>query len=318
MRRLLTAAVLMSSLYMVIDAAGQQPVFRASGDIVRVFATVTDRDGRLVTSLAQPDFEIRDEGKPQPITVFDKTPRPIRLILMLDVSGSMEGNLPLLRAAAQQLFGRLSADDLARVGTFGKDVDINGSFTRDAGALAAALPESIATDAPTPLWRAVDEAMNGFGTIEDESRRVVLVLSDGKDSGPTSFRTKYVSQAEVVDRARREDVMVYAIGMRSRSARRQPPGLGVGGLQAALLEDHPDPGLALVAELTGGGYTQIDFRQDLGEAFARVAEELHSQYVLGVAPPKRDGKLHDIDVRVSARGLKPRARKSYLAPKQGG
>jgi VWFA-related protein len=298
-----------------IGIAAQQPVFRASGDTVRVFATVTDRDGRLVTSLMQGDFDVRDDGKTQPITVFDNAPRPIRLILMLDVSGSMSGNLPLLRVAAQQLFARLGAADLARVGTFGNDISLGPAFTRDPGTLLRALPEEVAPEAPTPLWRAVDEAMNGFGTPEDEVRRVILVLSDGKDSGPIGFRARYVSQAEVVDRARREDVMVYGIGMRSRGTRRPAPGLGPGGLQAALMEDRPDPGLALVAELTGGGYTEIDFRQDLGAAFSRVADELHSQYVLGFAPPRRDGKLHDIDVRVTPRGLKPRARRSYMAPK---
>ena len=80
--------------------AQEQPVFRGAGDAVRVFVTVTDRDGRLVTSLAKKDFEVRDEGKPQPITLFDNTPQPIRLVVMLDVSGSMKGNLPLLRAPA--------------------------------------------------------------------------------------------------------------------------------------------------------------------------------------------------------------------------
>ena len=81
---------------LTLAAAAQQPVFRGGGDAVRVFVTVTDGDGRLVTTLAQNDFEVRDEGKPQPITLFDNTPQPIRLIVMLDVSGSMEGNLPLL------------------------------------------------------------------------------------------------------------------------------------------------------------------------------------------------------------------------------
>src|SRR5688572_23192000 len=83
--------------------AQQQPVFRGSTDVVRVFVTVTDRDGKLVTALARDDFELRDEGKTQPITLFDNTPQPIRLVVMLDVSGSMEGNLALLRAGADQL-----------------------------------------------------------------------------------------------------------------------------------------------------------------------------------------------------------------------
>ena len=70
-----------------------------------------------------------------------------------------------------------------------------------------------------------------------------------------------------------------------------------------------------MAEQTGGGYAEIRFGQDLGAAFARVADELHSQYLLGFAPPKRDGKVHDIEVRVAKSGMKARARKSYIAPK---
>jgi Ca-activated chloride channel homolog len=296
-------------------AARQQPVFRGTGDAVRIFVSVLDREGRLVTTLMQDDFEIRDDGKPQPITLFDNSPQPIRLIVMLDVSGSMVGNLPLLRAAAEQLVSRLRPDDRARLGSFGQTVTLSPSFTRDPAELRAALPDAISPDAPTPLWRAIDEALDAFRGQGDE-RRVILVLSDGKDSGPIGFRQqRFVSQAEVIDRARDEDVMIYAIAMRSRPSRSSPPGLGQGGLQAALMADLPDPGLARVAEDTGGGYLEIRAGQDLSVAFASVADELHSQYLIGFAPPRRDGKEHDIDVRVAERGLKPRARKSYIAPK---
>ena len=305
---LMAAACLLGAV-----AAAQQPVFRGSGDVVRVFSTVTDRDGKLVTTLGRDSFEVRDEGKPQPITQFDNTPQPVRLIVMLDVSGSMEGNLQLLREAADELFIRLRPDDVARVGTFGYEVDVGSGFTHDLRELRAALPRSISPDAPTPLWRAVDEAMTAFGS-EKDMRSVVLVLSDGKDSGPINFRQRYVSQAEVIERARREDVMVYGIGMRSRG-RRVPPGLGPGGLQAALEAELPDAGLALVAEHTGGGYAEIRPNQDLGAAFARVADELHSQYLLGFVPPRRDGKVHEVEVRTNQKGLKARARKTYTAPK---
>ncbi len=331
MTRLFTYGCFPACVLAVLAAAGaQQPVFRGTSDVVRVFITVTDRDGRLVTTLEQKDFEIRDEGKVQPISLFDKSPQPVRLIVMLDVSGSMEGNLSLLRGASEQLFTRLLAEDRARLGTFGHEITISPSFTRDPVELRTALPRSIATDAPTPLWRAIDEALDAFGNADHTDRRdadradqgnadsrpVILVLSDGKDSGPIGFRQRYVSQVEVIERARREDVMVYAVAMRSRSLQRQVPGLGPGGLQAALMADMPDPGLARVAEETGGGYTEIRFGQDLGAAFAQVADELHNQYLIGYAPPKRDGKVHEIDVRVSERGMKPRARKSYVAPKE--
>ena len=315
MIRFLTCMTVAACISVVIVVAGgQQPVFRGTGEAVRVFVTVTDRDGRLVTTLAREDFEIRDEGKPQPITLFDNTPQPVRLVVMLDVSGSMEGNLQLLRAASEALFARLRPDDLARVGTFGNDITISPSFTHDLNELRKALPERISPEAPTPLWRGIDKGMDTFGD-EDSTRKVILVLSDGKDSGVMGFNQPVSSQAGVIDRARADDVMIYAIGMRSRGARSAPPGMGRGGLQAMLLADLPDPGLARVAEETGGGYTEIRFGEDLGVAFARVADELHGQYLLGFAPPKRDGRVHDIEVRTTQRGLTPRARKSYVAPK---
>jgi VWFA-related protein len=280
----------------------------------------------------------------------------------------MVGNLPLLHAASEQLIGRLGPDDAARVGTFGHQVEISPTFTKNSRQLLNALPPMISPDAPTPLWRGIDEALSAFkggdrrtdgggsgaggaagdreeferranerragsagstgsagsagsagsnAPADDDVRNVILVLSDGKDSGPIGFRERFVSQAEIIDRARAEGVMIYAVGMRSRGNRpMQQPGIGPGALGAMLVADLPDPGLARVAEETGGGYTEIRFGEDLAAAFRRVADELHSQYLLGYAPPKRDGKVHDIDVRlVNQRGLKPRARKDYVAPK---
>ena len=317
MKGFLECVVLPTCVLGGLAAAGQQqPTFRGGSDAVRVFVTVTDKDGRLATKLTKDNFEVRDEGKPQPITYFDNSPQPVRLVVMLDVSGSMEGNLSLLRASADQLFRRMAAEDGARVGTFGREVTISPSFTRDTTELRAALPSRIDPDAPTPLWRAIDQAMDAFGD-GDERRRVILVLSDGKDTGatgPLSFRKRPASQAEVIDRARAEDVMIYGIGMRSRG-RQQMPG-GPPDLRSMMLQDMPDPGLARVSEETGGGYAEVRNGDDLGYAFEGVLDELHTQYLLAFAPPKRDGKVHGINVHVGPGSLKPRARKSYVAPKE--
>jgi len=160
MKRFLKRAALSAVVFAALPAAaGQQPTFRGGSDAVRVFVTVTDKDGRLVTTLARDNFEVRDEGKPQPITQFDNSPQPIRLVVMLDVSGSMAGNLSLLRGSAGQLFLRMAAQDVARVGTFGREVTISPAFTRDSAELRAALPSAIDPEAPTPLWRAIDQAI---------------------------------------------------------------------------------------------------------------------------------------------------------------
>jgi Ca-activated chloride channel family protein len=296
------------------DVTAQQPTFRAGSDQVRVFATVLDHDGRLVTRLTKDQFEIRDDGKPQPLTLFDNTPQPIRLVEMLDVSGSMEGNLPILREASDALFTRLRPDDMACVGTFGREVIISEPFTNDTNELRRFLPKYIAPDAPTPLWRGLEQAMGVLGKALDD-RRAILVLSDGKDTGAIGiggFGRHVPSEGGVIDRARADEVMIYAVGMRSRQ---RHTGRGPMDMRSAMLEDLPDPGLAKVAEETGGGYLEIHGGEDLASAFAQVADELHGQYLLGYTPPKRDGKVHSIEVRVADKSLKPRARKSYVAPK---
>jgi len=157
-------------------------------------------------------------------------------------------------------------------------------------------------------------------------RRAGKYLVDGYIAGATTayevlYRAKILNSVrdalilpEVIDRARTDNVMVYAVGMRSRRQQHTAPGTGMGGLQAALLADLPDPGLARVAEETGGGYTEIRYGEDLVSAFGAVADELHSQYLLGFAPPKRDGKVHKIEIRTPQKGLKVRGQRSYVAP----
>jgi Ca-activated chloride channel homolog len=304
MTRALLAALFAVSVVTAQEPSKQAPVFRSTADTVPVFVTVTDKSGKLVPDLQRDAFQVYDNGKAQTVTLFDNSPQPVRLIVMLDVSGSMSGNLRLVRAACQELFQHLRVDDQVKVGTFGNSIDISPEFTRDQNKLLAALPTDIPASAPTPLWRGIDQAVGDFG--DSNGRRVVLVLSDGKDSNIGKFGQKYISQLDVIDRAQREDVMIYGVGLRSRSA---------GGMMGpqSLLEDLPDPGLGTVALDTGGGYVEILPRDDLAAAFGRVADELHQQYLIGYTTPTRDGKMHKVEVKMKDGSLKPRTRKNYLA-----
>ena len=75
----------------------------------------------------------------------------------------------------------------------------------------------------------------------------------------------------------------------------------------------PDRGLRRLAEETGGGFFELKKKDELGPTFTRVAQELHSQYVLGFSPETLDGKVHKLEVRVKRPGLTARGRKSYVA-----
>src|SRR5687768_17638235 len=85
-------------------AAQEPPVFRSSTQTVPVYVTVIGEDGRLVTDLTRDDFEVLDNGRPQPISLFDSGVQPISIIMMLDMSGSMLGHVNVLRNAAVQMF----------------------------------------------------------------------------------------------------------------------------------------------------------------------------------------------------------------------
>jgi Ca-activated chloride channel family protein len=99
--------------------------------------------------------------------------------------------------------------------------------------------------------------------------------------------------------------MIYSIGLQSVYFNGQHQ-----------VRSQPDRGLRKISDETGGGYFELRRTDDLGPTFTRVAQELHSQYVLGFAPAT-DGKLHKLDVRVKKAGMTARARKSYLAPASG-
>ena len=314
MRRIgLTACMAVLVLAAVLSAR-QEPVFRVRSETVPVYVTVVGSDGHLVTDLTKGDFQLFDNGRPQPITLFSSAIQPINIIVMLDMSGSMTGNLDVLRRSAVQMFTRLLPGDQARVGNFGDRIVISPTFTNNVDTLIRALYLELEPGGNTPLWGAVNAAMGALARLD--GRRVVLVLSDGKNTAPIP------TLREVVERAQLEDFMVYAIGLRSRGGFNVGgrSGGGIGGARMGrsrgFSADEPDPGLRDLAEESGGGYFALNDTIDLGDTCARVADELHRQYLLGYAAPEDDGRVHTIEVKAADGSLKVRARRSYQAPQK--
>src|SRR5688572_7649746 len=112
--------------------AWQEPRFRTGTDTVSVYATVLDREGRLVTTLTRADFEVLDDGKPQPLSLFASEVQPITVVLMLDRSGSIREKFGLVRDAAEEFVQHLLPDERARIGSFSVGVEIDPEkFTSD-------------------------------------------------------------------------------------------------------------------------------------------------------------------------------------------
>jgi VWFA-related protein len=305
------------------DAPQQQP-FRSGASTVAVYTTVTDSAGRLVPNLTKDDFEIYDNGKLQPITLFQTETQPLSIAIMLDRSESMRQSFRLVALGAEELIKKLLPADRARIGTFGEKIElVPEEFTSNQNTLLALLRGNLQAGGGTPLWNAANEAMSALST--ESGRRVILLFTDGMDSPPISFKKANRSVMDVVERATRDDAMVYAIGLEGvlQGARPQGGGMGVGGgglsggfgQTSNSFSQRPDPGLPKIAEETGGGYFELTRADDLRATFARVADELHQQYALGFEPTKLDGKTHKLEVKLKTKGLKARARESYVAVK---
>ena len=315
LRYLQAMKILIVLLSLTVALGAQQPTFKSGARTVAVYATVTEREGRLVPDLTRDDFEVRDNGKPQPVTVFSNEVQPISVIVMLDRSGSMKGNFGLLEAAGEAFVRKLLPTDKARIGSFAEKIQLDPeNFTSNQQELITVLRTKLQEQGPTPLWNAIDASIQALKP--QEGRRVVLVFSDGADN-PGNFKLNNRSFMDVMRRAQEADVMVYAVGLESTGG---PPmgggGFGGrGGIGGGFGGSRPDPGLAAIADETGGGYFELRRAEDLATTFARVADELHRQYLLGFSPTNLDNKMHKLEVKVKKGGMKVRSRKEYFAGK---
>lgn len=290
-----SAAIVALALLAIAPVAlrAQSPVFRSGTRVVSLFVTVFDAQRRLQGDLTQGDFEVFDNEKPQSIILFDNKIQPISVAVMLDTSLSMTGSMKLLQQAAEQFVMRLLPDDRAKIGAFNDKIEVSQEFTNNRDQLTSAINDVDYGNA-TRLW---DALITGLDELKGrDGRRVILVFTDGDDQGSRA------GLGAVVDRARAEEVMVYAIGLESDYFNGQ-----------SRVRTKPDRGLKRLAEETGGGYFELEKNTELTTTFTKIAQELHSQYVLAFEPAALDGKVHRLEVRLKPAGMTARARRSYLA-----
>jgi Ca-activated chloride channel homolog len=285
----------LTAVLLIAPLGAQQGKFKVSTNTVALYATVMDAEKRLVPDLVEEDFEVYDNGKLQTITSFDNKPLPITVVVMLDSSGSMTLALDLVKAAAEQFLLRMMPEDQGMVGAFNDKIQfIPDAFTPSRDELIRSL-KNLDFGYPTRLYDAVGESMGQLKGIP--GRKVVLVFTDGDDNASK------VGSGEITDRARVEDVMIYSVGLEN---------VYFNGQQK--VRSTPDRGLKRMSEETGGGFFLLKKTDELGPTFTRVAQELHSQYVLGFTPQVLDGKIHKLDLKIKQKpSMTARARKSYLA-----
>jgi Ca-activated chloride channel homolog len=279
-------------------ALGLAQTFSSVTDAVPIYATVHHGSGELVGGLGSGDFSVFDDGQRATIVQFTATPPPVDVLMLVDVSSSMRGSLSIARTEAIALAGAISPPDRVRLGVFSAIVRISPRFADSAEVVARQLPTDTGSNL-TRLYDAAIESMDDLVSAADQNRRrVLLILSDGTDTASSH------SAADVIDRARSTDAMIFAVGAN-----------GVDVVNSRTTARAPDPELRRIVEATGGGYFAPVDGGRAADVASHVADALHRQYLLGIRSAG-DGRVHVLSVRASCAGCTVRARTSYASDRR--
>lgn len=279
---LAAAALSMLAVFPPLDA--QQPVFSSRAEAVRVDVLAT-RDGKQLRGLRPADFEVRDNGVLQQVTLLSADDLPLNVVLALDLSDSVTGSrLGDLQNAGRSLLNALTDRDGAALVTFGFAVTAAQRLTLDRRVVASALAQP-AGGGQTAL---IDGCFAGLMLGASEvGRSLLLVFSDGVDTA------SWLTADAVIDTARRADVVTYAVVADDK-------------LKQSFLRD--------LTDVTGGDLLEVKSTTDVEATFLRLLNEYRQRYLLSYTPTGvgKEG-WHKIDVRVKQPNVTVRARPGYLA-----
>jgi len=278
-------------------------VFHSGIELINLNVCVMDVRNRYITDLAEADFTILEDGVRQEVSLFTRRKLDLSLVIMIDTSASMEQKLPVARAAALRLVAALAPEDTAEIIQFNERASVLEPFTSDRAALERAINQTAASGA-TSLYTALYVALKDLARERKtgELRRyAIALLSDGQDT------SSHVTDDQVLELARKNEVVVYAIRPRSNEA----PADGRAPGEA-------DYFLSVLGRDTGGQAFFPASLSELNGVYDRIAEELRSEYSLGYVSSNgsRDGRWRRIGILTPGHaGLQVRHRPGYFAPR---
>jgi VWFA-related protein len=293
--------------------------FSARTEIVSVNVTVMDK-GRSVSDLGPESFSITEDFVSQTVLALERQLKPVDLILMVDVSASMQASsspgssnsiLRVAQNAAKRFLKALRPDDRAMVIDFDttptrhRDAD-DDLFTGNRKHLESSIESLVVRKRSTSLYTSLyivlkDIVARNYSVTDDQPRRpVIVMLTDGEDTSST------VTDAQVIAQAKSCGAAIYSIML--------PPVESDGN---AWQKSHDaEFFLDSLAKETGGSVQKLRTNDDLRAAYSMIALELQSQYRLEYRPTNDslDGNWRTIQVAVSGKpDLTVRHRQGYYA-----
>src|SRR5687767_7775286 len=290
--------------------------------------TVRDANGQLINNLTRNDFRVLEDNTAQPLSDLALRQVPVDVILMVDASSSVANNIDDFRRAAEGFAAKLTADDRISLIKFDDRIELLQDWTKSRFQLKRAL-NRIEPGMFTRFNDALLLASREQFATAAKSRRAIIVLSDGIDSGRGSanleaaLRALIQAQAAVyivsnteISRANKRAELDQLLGSTGGAA--QFNQLRIEDLREGLrVLDRSEQNLAQLAQATGGRLYRPTTFNALESTYAEVADELRHQYALYFTPVNkaRDGSFRRVRVETTNPAHKPHTRVGYFAPK---
>ena len=285
----------------------QVPTFASRSELVVLSATAVDGRGRPVTNLKRQELRVLEEGRPQAIVHFaEGDDVPARVLLLVDVSGSMNGQLKTTsaRMAAKQVLAGLAPEDQVALAGFDSEYWGIVGWTTDKSKVDAGFAD-LKPFGSTALHDALDHAARDLAS-HGEGRRAVVVITDGVDTS-----SKETPDA-VIARSRALDVPIYTVTVVSPID--DPSSEVFVGRDKITAAAAGSVLLERYASLSGGAAFVVSDFSGLKKAADLIALELKHQYRLGYDPPEGPRRFRRVEVRTTRKGILVRTRSGYIPP----
>ncbi len=210
--------------------------FKTGVELINVTATVTDGSGRFVSGLRKEDFRVYQDDQLQQITHFSNDRVPVSLGIVLDTSGSMDGEkmMAARQALDRFLLDLLGPEDEVFLYRFDNTPELVQGWTTDKRRVSVELSR-LRPRGGTAMYDAVAEAVP-LAQSGRNRKKALVIISDGND---TASRTAVVALQEQI---RETEILVYAIGIDSQlDSYQAPPRRSWGGMLESLMQSRPRP-----------------------------------------------------------------------------
>jgi len=296
------------------DTPQQRPGFRIGVAVNQVFLSVNARSvgGGFVRELTKDSFRVFEDGVQQQIVNFYSEAVPVRVVLLVDISGSTVSEQAEIRRAALELVKNLGPEDQVAIIVFNYQPRLICNWTNDRerieNALLSIYPKGT-TVLHDALYVTFDDLLKGV-----TGKKAVVLLTDGADTGSS------VDPAEVQEMAIKSEAMVYTVSKLDEYwagaiAARQDP-------RYAMVREYSDDYilsnkryLERLSTQTGGKVLDARAFATLVDVYKTVADELKNQYYMSYTPtnPARDGRWRNIEIQSVNPGVVASTRPGYYA-----